>query len=370
MSYKALVIGDIHMSNRLPYAMPTEQGRTDRLEDQLRLWKHVAKTAKAEKVNAIFIAGDLFDKALVDPVTLSETARALAGFKNVYLLPGNHDAASLKGGRFAVEAFGTLSTNCQVIGMAEGEVLTPKPWLNIWPVAFMPTSDLKRRLTGIRESLDEQTTNVLLAHASVLGAKHMGWTCDEGIEPAEICDGFDWVISGHFHEHQEFGPESEGMYLSAPMHHHFADVGREAGYWVMTFTADGGREDKFIDPGLPQFHVYTDLDTRAKKARKGDYVRFEVSATHADWIKIKPKAEATCAKMVAEGLRADFKHKPVYHHKTRLKGAGGAAKLTLEAAVDGYVEASEVVIGDLDPATLKRIGREILATARSSHGFV
>lgn len=370
MTWRGLFVGDVHMSNGLPYSKPTADGRTDRLEDQLALWKHIKKKAKELKVSAIFILGDLFDKAVVDPVTLSETAAALKQFSNVYLLPGNHDAASLKGGRFTVEAFGVLSDSCRVVGMDPPEALKVQPWLHFWPLAFMPMSETREALKGIREAMDEDVTNVLLFHNSVEGAKHMGWVCDDGIDGDELCEGFDWVLSGHFHEHQSFGSEDEGMYLSAPMHHDFRDVGRQAGYWVIEFGEEGEREDTFVDPGLPQFHVFTDLDTKAKSAKRGDYVRLEVPATHADWIKLKPKAEEACARLEADGIRADYKHKPIYHHKTRLKKAEGKAKLTLDDALEQYVEASDVVIGGLDPLTLKRLGRDILASARDSDGPV
>lgn len=365
-SYKMLAIGDIHMSNNLPFAKPTSDGRTDRLEDQLALWKHVMNKGMDLGADALFICGDLLDNARTDPVTLTETAKALSQFTEVYLLPGNHDAASLKGGRFTVEAFGALNKSFRVIGMGEPEPMKVRPWLHFWPLAFMPMSETKEALAKIRVKLDPEATNVLLFHNSVEGARHLGWVCDDGIDGDELCEGFDWVISGHFHDHQEFG-DGVGMYLGAPMHHHFGDVGRKAGYWLIEFNDEGERSDTFIDPGLPHFHIVSDLETKAMAAKRGDYVRIEVHATHADWVAIKPKAEETCARLRADGVRADYKHKPIYHHKTRLKKAKGKAKLSLDDALDQYVEAADVVVGGLDPKQLKRVGREILAAARGSH---
>lgn len=72
-TYTVIAISDVHMSNRLPFAQPTTNGMTDRLEDQIRLWAHVAKTATDTEAKAILVLGDLFDKALVDPVTLHAT---------------------------------------------------------------------------------------------------------------------------------------------------------------------------------------------------------------------------------------------------------------------------------------------------------
>lgn len=375
MSYRAIFVADVHMSNALPYSMPTENGKTDRLEDQLRLWEHIRNTADEYEVDDVWLLGDLYDKSRVDPVTLAETAKSLKGFKTVYLLPGNHDAASLKGERFAVEAFGVLNNSCQVIGMDNSKHGYPaptliRPKLCFWPLAYMPVAETRSILEKIRGKLDTKITNVLLFHNSVIGAKHLGWVCDDGIDPDELVDGFDWVLSGHFHDHQQFGPEDEGMYLGAPMQHHYGDAGRSAGYWLIEFKDNGERIDKFIDPGLPQFHVYTNLDTKAMKAKRGDYVRIEVNATHSDWVSLKKKAEETCQRLTADGVRASFHHKPIYHHKTRLKKTEGKAKLSLEDSVDQYVDATDVVKGSLDQKVLKRVGREILVQARGGHGPV
>ena len=40
-----LLISDIHMSNRLSHARPGPSGVTDRLQDQLNLWKRVKESA-------------------------------------------------------------------------------------------------------------------------------------------------------------------------------------------------------------------------------------------------------------------------------------------------------------------------------------
>jgi len=222
-------------------------------------------------------------------------------------------------------------------------------------------------LEKFRGQLSKDKVNVLLFHNSVLGAKHLGWVCDDGIEGDEVCEGFDWVISGHFHEHQEFGKDSTGMYLSAPMHHHYGDVGRDAGFWIIKFMPDGSREDKFIESKLPRFHKYQAMGD-VTDARKGDYLRYEVEATHAEWAKLKPEVKAMCDQLVEEGYHADYKHKPIYHHETRLAPQDEAATLTLEDAVSKYAEMTGVVTTGLDVKVLKRIGLETLSAIRSRHG--
>lgn len=367
--YKALFIGDIHMSNKLPYALPSQCDRTDRLDDQLRLWEHVHKVAKAEEVDATFVLGDLLDKSLVDAVTLTHTVEALVKSPvHTYILPGNHDANSLRGGRFTVEAFGAMGRDhIEVIG---GGYLEPRDWLRFWPIAFKPLSETREDLKAIRVKMDHQDldgrTNVLLFHNSILGAKHLGWVCDDGLAAAEVCEGFDWVLSGHFHDHQEFG-DGVGMYLSAPMHHHFGDVGRDAGFWVIEFHKDGSRDDKFIPSRMPRFHKVLGFRLPLR-THKGDYIRFEIEATHADWAKLKLQAVELTERLRADGYHADYKHKPIYHHEARLVPQEEAATLSMEDAVTKYVEMAGVVTGGLDQNKLRDIGREALRAVRSGHG--
>lgn len=360
------------MSNRLPYAVPTSNGLTDRLEDQLSLWEHVVKVAKKRDVDGIFIIGDLLDKALVDPVTLTETVKALMAMpKPTYFIPGNHDAASLSGERYAVEAFGEMGRpDFHVLGLPSQDTrpVIVRPWLNFWPVAFMSADETRGTLEEISKVMNTDITNVLLFHNSINGATHLGWKCNDGMDPEGVLGEFDWALCGHFHDHQEFG-DGRGMYLGAPMHHHFGDVGRDACYWVITFDDQGGREDESIDPGLPRFHSHRGL-SKAREAKKGDYVRLEIEATHSDWASKLPSVLEVTKSLREQGLRADYKHVPVYHHKTRIMTGDGERKLSWEDFIDQYVDSPDVVLGDLDSEKLKDIGKSILAEVRGKHGLV
>lgn len=371
------MVADVHMSNRLPHARPTRDGMTDRLEDQLRLWGEMKQCADTSDVDGVFILGDLFDKSMVDAVTLTHTVEAVTAFNQpVYILPGNHDANSVRGGRFTVEAFGRMRRD-NIHVLKTGEPVEYAMWLRFWPVEYMPASETRERLDIIRSRLNPEHTNVLLFHNSILGCTHQQWTCDDGMEAEEVCEGFDHVLAGHFHDSQRFGPGGvQGLYLGAPMHHHYGDVGREAGYWLMTFRSTGVLTAQFIEPKLPRFHKVKvkgtgldgELEAVLPELEPLDYLRIEVECTNAVWAKVKPEAKVFCEALASREIRASAKHKPVYQHKVRLEGDGQGEPMatapTLEAAVTRYVDASGVVIGDLDPGELKRIGRETLAAVR------
>jgi len=372
-SFKILAVADVHMSNKLPYAKPTANGLTDRLEDQMALWEQIRKVAKEEEVMAVFVLGDLFDKSLVDAVTLTATVQAIVGLGvDVYILPGNHDANSIRGGRFTVEAFGAMNRpGIHVIGENPGqhvEIEIKKGNWNLWPVAFKPVEEMREEIKAIQKKLDARKYHALLLHGSVLDSKHLGWICDDGLDPKEICDGFEAVLAGHFHDPQTFG--LNGRYLGAPMHHNFGDAGREAGFWIVDFQEGGMLSYDFHPSNAPRFHVCSSLKEH-HDAVSGDYLRFQLEATHARWAKIKPKAQAHCEALKAKGIKADFKHKPVYHHESRLakSSIGKKETVSMEEALGEYIEASGVVTTGLDEKRLKEMGTEILGRARVERGI-
>src|SRR5690606_29453075 len=130
-----------------------------------------------------------------------------------------------------------------------------RDWLNFWPVEYSPMERAKDLIGACRERAKKQSgSNVLLMHQSVLGCTHIGWICDDGLSPEEVCEGFDWVFTGHFHDPQNFGPNKKGLNLGAPMHHRFDDAGRKAGFWYVRFEEDGSAKRVFIDGGCPNFH--------------------------------------------------------------------------------------------------------------------
>jgi len=372
--YRALFISDIHMSNKLPQAQLVADGVTDRLNDQLELWARVAQTVKEAKPAAIYILGDLFDKSLVDAVTLTATVEAIMSLGVVvYILPGNHDAVSTSGGRFTVEAFGKMGRrNVQYIGARSGvSPIGIEDWLRFRPVEYSHTDRAVRAIRDIQTAVmaGPAATNVLLLHHSVLGCTHLGWTCDDGLDAYETCEGFDHVLSGHFHTPQMFGPDDKGRYLGAPMHHRMDDEGRPAGYWLVDFTPDG-RDETFVDGGAPLMWSAAWRGSAAKTkhdARPGDYLRVTVEATQPEWVSVRPAVYEYIERLKGEGNRASAKHRPIYHHAERLVTStiGG---LSLEAMTDAYVASADVDTAGLDVDLLRSIGRQAMEEARRRAG--
>lgn len=362
--YRALHVSDIHMSNGLPHAKIVRDGVTDRMLDQQALWNRIFDTAREHKCEAIFVQGDLFDNSKLDPITLMESLRALAlAPVDIYFIGGNHDGVNTRGERFSVEALDVMD---RFHYMETGEVFRPRDWLSFWPLEFATLPKNRKSISDMK--LRRRDTNVLLMHNSIVGCTHVGWTCDDGLSAAEVCRGFDHVLSGHFHDPQEFG--KNGRFLGAPMHHHYGDVGRRAGYWVMEWTPDGERKETFFDGGCPKFHNldWDDIDGDGDipiVVNKGDYVWLRVRCTSAEMTKLKTAVIGYCEVMSEAGLRMKWTHDPVYHHTRRLAADDDVqGAMTPEAMVDAYVDAVEVNTTGLDLKELKSLGRDILREVR------
>lgn len=362
-AYRSLHISDIHMSNSLPHAKQSDKrGVTDRLADQLKMWRRVYAAAERARVEAIYAQGDLFDHSRTDAITLAETCHVIADSPvPFYIVPGNHDGVNTRGERFTVEALSVIE-GCHY--MRTGEPFGPREWLTFWPMEFSPLERTREALAAMKPG---SGTNVLLMHNSIVGCTHSGWTCEDGqgLEATELCERFDYVLSGHFHDPQTFGRKRNGRYLGAPMHHRYDDVGRAAGFWIYEWN-ESGRKEAFVDGGAPRFHTVRLGDPESLKARHGDYVRVLVRCTHAKLIKRQLAAQRYVDELISKGLRASWIHEPVYHHVSRLAAADisatGSGVLTPRQMVPGYVDAVEVDTSGLDRKALKRLGRDIFTS--------
>src|SRR5919112_2358012 len=89
---------------RLLHTSDWHLGRTlhgvDLLDHQAAFLQHLVEVVREESVDAVLVAGDVYDRAVppVEAVTLlSETLARLAERCTVVLTPGNHDSAARLG---------------------------------------------------------------------------------------------------------------------------------------------------------------------------------------------------------------------------------------------------------------------------------
>ncbi len=354
--YTVVVTADIHMNNKMAYSKPVGNGLTNRFKDQLEFWRGMDVICHRVGADAVFVLGDLFDKALVDAVTLTHTIEAIVKLPcDVYLLPGNHDASSVTGGRYVVEAFNAMEKKgVYYLGASEHPVYFPigdaTEWLRFYPVPYSSLEIAQKQIQEYQTLMTKMPPgqDILLMHQSVIGCIHMGWECDQGLDAEMICEGFDRIWSGHFHRTQWFGPDQNGLYVGAPMHHDFSDVDRETYVWAMTLTPDSIVMEPIDLAVTPRFHVtkfdlkehtWSGRDVVEGKHKHGDYWRTEVKATHEQWNEFKTRLPERIADLEKEGIHASFKHKLIREHTERLvDDEKEESIITLEGQIKKYVD--------------------------------
>jgi len=354
--YKALFTADWHLNNSWPYAMPDENGITDRFKDQLNMIGQVGNIAEAEKVDAVFILGDLFDKSILDAITLQYALAAimqLAEATTVYILPGNHDAKNSRAQHYAVDFFSRLQDKLVDIHILGGDFtdMILMQDVTFHAIPWMPIDRTNEALGNI--PFNPSDKNVVLLHQSVIGCRLNGsWVADEGIDASKFGDHI--YLAGHFHSPQEF---NNGMYVGAPMQKDFGDAGEERRVVIGTF---GNGKVEFEDRSIeaPKFYVMTSEGPEEPiTANSGDYIRIRIESTHSDY-KVKLEEAKAYASSLMDGLHISYQHIPVSDHSVRLKTNGPIDHLE---AMKEYINISNT---ELDKKLLANVGKQLLESVR------
>lgn len=176
-------------------------------DERFRAVERIAHLARERAVDAVIVAGDVFDDNQVGPGTLQRARDVLATFAPipVLLLPGNHDAAEpggalarlLDGRPLLPHVHALLDTTEVDLGAL---VVFPCP-LATRHVPDDPTRHLPPR------GPDDARVRVAVAHGGVLdfGAAEVPNLIDAD---AVLARGFDWLALGDWHGRFDVGPRA------------------------------------------------------------------------------------------------------------------------------------------------------------------
>jgi DNA repair protein SbcD/Mre11 len=273
--------------------------RADLREAQSAFLDHLVETARAERVDAVLVAGDVYDRAIapVDSVALCEDA--LARLRDtgarVILISGNHDSALRLGVNSALIDTAGVHLRTNRARLAEPVVLTDEHG----PVAVygVPYLEPALGLTDVTPAAGDAAGPVAgsaadpgtgrepprsRSHATVLGqatariradaaARGMsravvmahawvaaGGTDEErkdtaakqqsgserdisvggiGYVPAALFDGFSYVALGHLHGQQTLAEHLR--YSGSPLPYSFSEKNHKKGSWLVEVGIDG-----------------------------------------------------------------------------------------------------------------------------------
>lgn len=257
-------------------------GRTlhgvDLLDHQAAYLDHLVELARSERVHAVVVAGDVYDRAL-PPVRavelLSETLRRLAELTHVVLTPGNHDSATRLG--FAAQVMRPEVHVRARVAEVGTPVLVPgedgeEAW--VYALPYLDPDSARTVLAPEGAELARSHEAVLAAamgrvradvaarragggRGHVLVAAHafvVGGTPSEserdirvgGVDavPAGVFQGADYLALGHLHGPQEVsGAGAPARYAGSPLAYSFSEVGHRKSTVLVTLDAAGARTE-------------------------------------------------------------------------------------------------------------------------------
>ena len=230
-----LHVSDLHIGKKLC-------GRS-LAEDQRHILREILEMAAQADVDAILVAGDVYDKSQPSGEAVEMAGNFLSALarlgKPAFIVSGNHDSAEqiayCRGILSAANIFTSAAPSnaparC-ALRDAHGEVrvhllpfLRPAQARRAFPERAAEIVDYASALRVAVESmeLDPSVRNVLVAHQFVVGGEMILTDSEErmvgGVDavPAAIFDAFDYVALGHLHAPQRAGSDRV-RYAGSPL---------------------------------------------------------------------------------------------------------------------------------------------------------
>ena len=252
--------------------------RVGMLDAQAAYVDHLVDVVRSESVDAVVVAGDVYDRALpaVDTVALLSEAleRLVAAGARVVLTSGNHDSAQRLGfGSGLLGAAGVhvrtdprRATQPVLLQDEHGPVAVyGVPYLEPSLTADLVGAEgrsheavLSAVMTGVRADLAQRangTRSVVAAHAFVAGGAASESERDISVGgvaavPSGVFDGVDYVALGHLHGRQRLAETVR--YSGSPLAYSFSEAGHTKGAWLVDLGADGVTAVEPVEAPVPR----------------------------------------------------------------------------------------------------------------------
>ncbi len=285
--------------------------REDLLQAQANFVDFLIETVRSERIDAVVVAGDLYDRALpsLDAVAVCDDAlrRLAAARVPTVLISGNHDSPRRLGfGSDLIDSAGVhLRTDPRrsgepvVLGDRHGPVAVyGVPYLepevartDLGCEERSHSAVLSAAMTRVRTDLATRprgTRSVVLAHAFVTG----GAACDSERDisvggalsvSADVFAGVDYAALGHLHGPQRVAERCH--YSGSPLAYSFSEAGHTKSVTVVDLDAAGGvRLERLPCPvPRPLAHLRGSLETLladpALSAHEGHYLSVTLTDT-------------------------------------------------------------------------------------------
>lgn len=185
---KFIHIADVHFDMTFTSLRGNKELIKKRRLEQKQIFKETIELAKKEKVDAIFIAGDLFEQKYVETDTIKYIISCIKTVENtpIFITPGNHDPYITN------SPYNTFEWPENTYIFKEKPECIEVGDANIWGFGFEDYTMKENTLKDI--NLNENKINILVTHANLDGATHIY----NDIKESELKE-FDYVALGHIH---------------------------------------------------------------------------------------------------------------------------------------------------------------------------
>ncbi len=257
---KLLHLSDLHLGKSL--------GDFDLIEDQKYILNQVLDLIDEESVDAVLIAGDVYDKSVPSEAAtriLDSFLSELAAKKvKTFMISGNHDSDDrlnygstlFESNQVYISAIYDGHLDKHVINDGETEI-------NIYLLPFIKASQVKHffpkaeiesyedavRVVLANADIDEKKKNILVAHQFVagkgedpmLGGSEGAGTQSVGLVEKigyDLFNMFDYVALGHIHSPQSVG-RCEVRYSGSPLKYSLSEVNNEKSVPIINVDKNG-----------------------------------------------------------------------------------------------------------------------------------
>lgn len=365
--------------------------RADLREAQAAYLDHLVDVVRSEKVDALLVAGDVYDRAIppVDAVALCEDGlvRLRDAGARVVVISGNHDSARRLGfGSALVDAAG-VHLRTRAGSLARPVMLTDRHGpVAVYGVPYLEPDAVRGDLPPDPDSADPGTGNgadeggpparghravlgravrciradaeargvvrtVVMAHAWVAGGEASDSERDisvggVGRVPASLFDGFGYVALGHLHGQQTLAEHLR--YSGSPLPYSFSEAAQAKGSWLVDLDADGGIRVEQVP--APAFRKLTVL-----RGTLGDLLTSTAYDGHAEDFVSVVLTDASRPEGAMDKLRQRFPHVLVLgfepegaaaEHRSYRARVAGRDDLTVAAEFVQHVRNTPVTPGE------------------------
>jgi exonuclease SbcD len=242
---------------------------TDLLAEQEAVLSGLASVVAAEKVDAVLVAGDVYDRAVpsADATAVLDRVveRLLRAGAAVVMTPGNHDSARRLGTFSGLLSAAGLHVRAATSRLDEPVLLSDEHGdVAVYGLPFLEP-EVARHELGLSGGPTEKRSHeavlgaamdrvradlflrpgarsVVLAHAFVGGgvaSESERDICVGGVDlvPAPVFDGVDYVALGHLHRPQTLTPRLR--YSGSPLAYSFGEAGQQKLAWLVELDGAG-----------------------------------------------------------------------------------------------------------------------------------